>query len=82
MVARLDDLPATPARDGRSIAITPGSISGPLYGTQAFPVAGGNVRATLFRVAAAPGRKAVALIGGALAGIAEIGAMSSGGRLP
>jgi hypothetical protein len=77
MFAHLDDLPAVPARDGATSPLTPGGISGPIYGVQKFPVAGGRARAMLFRVGAEPARKAVALIGGALAEIAEIGAASS-----
>ena len=82
MFARLDDLPAVPARDSATSPLTPGGISGPVYGTKEFPVVGGHVCAMLFRAGAGPARKAVALIGGALAEIAEIGAMSPGGRLP
>src|SRR5882757_8499142 len=63
MVVRLDDLPAGPARDGATSPLTPGGISGPIYGAKEFPVAGGRARAMLFR--------AGALIGVALA---EIGA--------
>ena len=66
MFARLDDLPAVPARDGAISPLTPGGISGPIYGAKEFPVAGGRVRAMLFRVGA--------LIGVALAEIAGIGA--------
>src|SRR5580704_7916724 len=63
LFAHLDDLPAVPARDGATSPLTPGGISGPLYGTQEFPVAGGRVGAMLFR--------AGALIGVALAETAE-----------
>jgi hypothetical protein len=77
MVARLDDLPAAPACDGATSPLTPGGISWPIYGVQKFPVAGGRAGAMLFRVGAEPARKAVALIGGALAEIAEMGAASS-----
>src|SRR5258708_3591207 len=66
MFARLDDLPAVPARDGATSPLTPGGISGPIYGVQKLPVADGRTRAMLFR--------AGALIGGALAEIAGIGA--------
>ena len=78
LFARLDDLPAVPAGDGATSPLTPGGISGPIYGTKEFPVAGGRARAMLFRADVEPGRKAVALIGEALAEIAEIGAASSG----
>src|SRR5258707_13625137 len=42
MFAHLDDLPAVPARDGAISPLTPGGISGPIYGTKEFPVAGGG----------------------------------------
>ena len=64
MLPRRDDLPAVPARDGATSPLTPDVISGPIYGTQEFPVAGGRVGAMLFR--------AGSLIGAALAEIAEI----------
>jgi hypothetical protein len=64
MFARLDDLPAAPARDGATSPLTLDGISRPIYGTKEFPVAGGRARAMLFR--------AGALIGVALAEIAEI----------
>src|SRR5882672_8864358 len=70
MVARLDDLPAVSALDGATSPLTPGGNSGPIYGTQEFPVAGGRVGAMLFRAGAEPDRKA-------LAEIAEIGATSA-----
>ena len=64
MLPRLDELPAVPAHDGATSPLTTDVISGPLYGTKEFPVAGGCVGAMLFRVGA--------LIGVALAEIAEI----------
>jgi hypothetical protein len=62
MVVRLDNLPAVPARDGAASPLTPGGISGPLYGTKEFPVVGGRVGAMLFRAGGEPDRKAVAEI--------------------
>src|SRR5580704_18703419 len=49
MSARRDDLPAAPARNGAPSPLTFDGISGPLYGTQEFPVAGERVGAMLFR---------------------------------
>src|SRR5580704_3816324 len=49
MLVRLDDLPAVPARDGATSSFTPNGISGPLYGVQKLPVAGGRAGAMLFR---------------------------------
>src|SRR5216683_4238920 len=49
MFARLDDLPAAPALDGATSPLTTDGISGPIYGTKEFPVAGGRVGAMLFR---------------------------------
>jgi hypothetical protein len=58
MVPRLDDLPAAPARDGPTSPLTPDVISGPIYGTQEFPVAVGRVGAMLFRAGAPDWRSA------------------------
>src|SRR5882762_8707976 len=49
MLARLDDLPAAPARGGATSPLTLNGISGPICGAKEFQVAGGRVGAMLFR---------------------------------
>jgi hypothetical protein len=69
MVARLNDLPAAPAFEDAASALTPGGVSWPPYGVQKLPVAAGVPTRGRFVLSA--------LIGGALAGIAEIEAGSA-----